>query len=70
MKTIYPTENIVCITQLKHLDGVYDLLKEFGYVTYVPDITKEELKSTLFETKSKSSYPSYGSCILTVIPNA
>ena len=53
MKTIYPTENIVCITQLKHLDGVYDLLKEFGYVTYVPDITKEELKSTLFETKSK-----------------
>ena len=29
MKTLYPTENIVCITQLKHLDGVYDLLKEF-----------------------------------------
>ena len=53
MKTLYPSENIVCITQLKHLDGVYDLLKEFGYVTYVPDITKEELKSTLFETKSK-----------------
>ena len=44
---------IICITQLKHLDGVYDLLKEFGYVTYVPDITKEELKNTLFETKTK-----------------
>ena len=53
MKILYPSENIVCITQLKHLDGVYDLLKEFGYVTYVPDITKEELKSTLFETKTK-----------------
>ena len=53
MKILYPNENIVCITQLKHLDGVYDLLKEFGYVTYVPDITKEELKSTLFETKTK-----------------
>ena len=53
MKILYPSENIVCITQLKHLDGVYDLLKEFGYVTYVPDTTKEELKSTLFETKTK-----------------
>ena len=53
MKILYPSENIVCITQLKHLDGVYDLLKKFGYVTYVPDITKEELKSTLFETKTK-----------------
>ena len=53
MKILYPSENIVCITQLKHLDGVYDLLKEFGYVTYVPDTTKEELKNTLFETKTK-----------------
>ena len=53
MKILYPSENIVCITQLKHLDGVYDLLKEFGHVTYVPDITKEELKNTLFETKTK-----------------
>ena len=44
---------IICITQLKHLDGVYDLLEEFGNITYVPDITKEELKSTLFETKTK-----------------
>ena len=39
MKLLYTNENIVCITQLKHLDGVYDLLKEFGYVTYVPDTT-------------------------------
>jgi D-3-phosphoglycerate dehydrogenase len=38
---------------VKHLDGVYDLLEEFGNITYVPDITKEELKSTLFETKTK-----------------
>jgi len=44
---------IICITQVKHLDGVYDLLEEFGNITYVPDITKEELKSTLFETKTK-----------------
>ena len=53
MKILYPSENIVCITQLKHLDGVYDLLKKFGHVTYVPDITKEELKSTLFESETK-----------------
>jgi D-3-phosphoglycerate dehydrogenase len=38
---------------VKHLDGVYDLLENFGNITYVPDITKEELKSTLFETKTK-----------------
>jgi len=44
---------IICITQVKHLDGVYDLLENFGNITYVPDITKEELKSTLFETKTK-----------------
>ena len=44
---------IICITQVKHLDGVYDLLEKFGNITYVPDITKEELKSTLFETKTK-----------------
>jgi D-3-phosphoglycerate dehydrogenase len=38
---------------VKHLDGVYDLLEKFGNITYVPDITKEELKNTLFETKTK-----------------
>jgi D-3-phosphoglycerate dehydrogenase len=38
---------------VKHLDGVYDLLEKYGNITYVPDITKEELKSTLFETKTK-----------------
>ena len=53
MKILYPSENIVCITQLKHLDGVYDLLKEFGNVIYLPDTTKEELKNTLFESETK-----------------
>ena len=44
---------IICITQVKHLDGVYNLLKDFGNVIYLPDTTKEELKNTLFESETK-----------------
>ena len=34
---------ILCITPIKHLDGVYSHLKTFGKVDYLPDIKKEEM---------------------------
>lgn len=43
---------ILCITPIKHLLGVYDELKKYGEVTYLPNISKEKLKSIL----SKSIY--------------
>ena len=43
---------ILCITPVKHLTGVYDELKKYGEVTYLPNISKEKLKSIL----SKSIY--------------
>ena len=40
---------IICITPIKHLDGVCEKLETFGDLTYCPNITKAELKKTLFE---------------------
>ena len=54
MKNYYKILGLKSGSTLDEVEKKYnDLLKEFGYVTYVPDITKEELKSTLFETKTK-----------------
>jgi len=39
--------SIVCITPVKHLDGVYELLEQYDNVFYEPDITKNELKKLL-----------------------
>ena len=39
--------SIVCITPVKHLDGVYELLEQYDNVFYEPDINKNELKKLL-----------------------
>ena len=41
---------IVCITPIKHLDGVYERLEQYGEVIYVPEISKLELTTLLSET--------------------
>ena len=38
---------IVCITPVKHLNKVYEKLQSLGEITYVPEITKDDLKSLL-----------------------
>ena len=40
---------IVCITPIKHLDGVYERLEQYGEIIYLPEISKLEL-TTLLET--------------------
>jgi len=42
--------DIICITSIKHLEGVYEKLLGYGEVVYEPDITKEELKILLNES--------------------
>jgi len=41
---------ILCITPIKHLDGVYEKLKSYGEVIYKPNITKQKLKILLDES--------------------
>ena len=41
---------IVCITPIKHLDEVYEILEQYGEVIYVPEISKLELTTLLSET--------------------
>ena len=41
---------ILCITPVKHLEGVYEKLLGYGEIIYEPDITKEELKILLNES--------------------
>ena len=40
---------ILCITPVKHLEGVYEKLLGYGDVVYKPNITKQELKILLAE---------------------
>jgi len=40
---------IICITPIKHLDGVYEELALYGEVLYKPAISKEELHKILLE---------------------
>jgi len=44
---------ILCITPLRHLDGVYDSLLECGEVFYEPNMTIDSLKPTLQKTEAK-----------------
>ena len=34
---------ILCLTPIKHLDGIYEYLESFGEVTYEPKISKNDL---------------------------
>tara|TARA_B100000287_G_scaffold374417_1_gene374237 strand:+ start:1060 stop:1980 length:921 start_codon:yes stop_codon:yes gene_type:complete len=38
---------ILCLTPVKHLDGVYDYLKSFGLVDYYPNLNKESVKGLI-----------------------
>jgi D-3-phosphoglycerate dehydrogenase len=38
---------ILCITPVKHLEGVYERLEQYGEVIYKPEITREELTEYL-----------------------
>ena len=38
---------IVCITPIKHLDGVYERLEQYGEIIYIPEISKLELTALL-----------------------
>ena len=40
---------IICITPIKHIDGIYDNLSSLGEVIYEPYITYDELKKKITE---------------------
>ena len=33
---------ILCLTPIKHLDGIYEYLERYGRVYYSPDLNKED----------------------------
>ena len=41
---------ILCITPVKHLDGVYEKLQSYGEVIYKPEVDRYELKILLDTT--------------------
>jgi len=44
-------KNIICITPIKHIDGMYEKLERCGNIIYEPEITKSKLKKVLFDLK-------------------
>ena len=44
---------ILCITPIKHLDGVYEKLESCREVIYEPNITKQKLKILLDESGAR-----------------
>ena len=43
--------NILCMTPIEHLDGALNLINQFGEVTYLPNILKNEVNAKLIENK-------------------
>ena len=43
-------KNILCITPVKHLQGVYELFNNYGSVIYEPNINKKDLIALLKDT--------------------
>ena len=43
-------KKILCITPVKHLDGVFDLFKDYGEPIYKPNISKINLKNLLLSS--------------------
>ena len=39
---------IICITPIKHLEGVYERLEQYENFFYEPNITKDELSKRVF----------------------
>ena len=44
-------KNIICITPIKHIDGMYEKLERCGNIIYEPEITKYKLKKALFDLR-------------------
>jgi phosphoglycerate dehydrogenase-like enzyme len=44
-------KNIICITPIKHIDGMYEKLEQRGNIIYEPEITKSKLKKVLSDLK-------------------
>jgi len=44
-------KNIICITPIKHIDGMYEKLERCGNIIYEPEITKSKLKKVLSDLK-------------------
>ncbi len=45
--------SIICITPVKHLQGVFNEFKKFGEIIYEPNINKNDLRNLLLKSKSK-----------------
>jgi len=43
---------ILCITPIKHLDGVYEKLAGYGELIYEPEVKKDELNKLLIQTSA------------------
>lgn len=46
-------KSIVCITPIKHLDGVYEALSQYGDILYCPNISKTQLAELLANNPSE-----------------
>ena len=46
-------KSIVCITPVKHLDGVYEAINKYGKVYYLPEIDKNGLSKFLSESDAE-----------------
>jgi len=44
-------KNIICITPIKHIDGMYEKLEQRGNIIYEPEITKSKLKKVLSDLR-------------------
>ena len=44
-------KNIICITPIKHIDGMYEKLERCGNIIYEPEITKSKLKKVLSDLR-------------------
>ena len=48
--------NILCLTPVKHLDGIYNLLESFGNVDYKPELELDDFKFALSTYNDLSEY--------------
>ena len=52
MKNIKKYKTILCITPVKHLEGVYEEMSKYGNIIYKPNIKESQLLTTLSKNKN------------------
>ena len=52
MKNIKKYKTILCITPVKHLEGVYEEMSKYGNIIYKPNIKESQLITTLSKNKN------------------